>query len=66
MEEKINYSEAFAELQQIVTELESGDTGIDLLSEKVKRAAVLIKICREKLYTTSEDISKILQELEES
>lgn len=66
MEDQLNYSEAFAEFQQIVAELESGDTSIDVLSEKVKRAAILIKICREKLYTTSEDINKILRELEES
>ncbi len=66
MEEQVNYSAAFAELQKIVSDLENGEIGIDELSEKVKRAAELIKICRQKLYSTSEDIGKILKELEEN
>ena len=31
----INYQEAFAELQQIVSEIEDGEISVDLLSEKV-------------------------------
>jgi len=37
---------------------------VDELSEKVKRAALLIKICKQKLTTTEEDVNKILKELE--
>ena len=37
---------------------------IDELSEKVKRAAQLIKICKSKLSTTEEDVNKILRELD--
>lgn len=66
MEEQVKYSAAFAELQKIVNDLENGEIGIDELSEKVKRAAELIKICRQKIYNTSEDIGKILKELEEN
>jgi len=59
-----NYTEAFAELQRIVTEIEQGEISVDELSEKVKRAALLIKICKAKLSTTEEDVNVILKELD--
>jgi exodeoxyribonuclease VII small subunit len=49
MAKQLTYIEAFEELQQIVNDIEEGETGIDQLSEKVKRAAELIKICKNKL-----------------
>ena len=64
MKEKISYVEAFAELQQIVSEIEQGEISVDELSEKVKRAALLIKLCKSKLSTTEEDVNKILKELD--
>lgn len=59
-----NYTEAFEELQLIVTEIEQGEISVDELSEKVKRAALLINICKEKLTTTEEDVNVILKELD--
>ncbi len=64
MNEKVNYTEAFEELQGIVLEIEQGEISVDELSEKVKRAAQLIKICKSKLTTTEEDVNKILNELD--
>jgi exodeoxyribonuclease VII small subunit len=59
-----NYAEAYKELIQLVADLERGDISVDELSDKVKRATVLIRICKEKLTTTEEDVSKILKDLE--
>jgi len=64
MSDKINYAEAFDELQTIVSEIEQGEISVDELSEKVKRAAALIKICKSKLTSTEEDVNKILKELD--
>jgi exodeoxyribonuclease VII small subunit len=64
MEERPNYTEAFEELQNIVTEIEQGEISVDELSEKVKRAALLIRICKTKLSTTEEDVNVILKELD--
>lgn len=64
MAEKINYTKAFAELQQIVSDIEEGEISVDDLSEKVKRAAQLISICKNKLSSTEEDVNKILKELD--
>ena len=63
MEEELNYTNAFAELQEIVTEIEQGEISVDELSAKVKRATVLIKFCKLKLTTTEEDVNTILKEL---
>jgi exodeoxyribonuclease VII small subunit len=64
MNDKPNYSEAFEELQEIVSEIEQGEISVDELAAKVKRATQLIKICKDKLSTTEEDVSKILKELD--
>ena len=63
MKEKINYTDAFEELQIIVAEMEKGEITVDQLSEKVQRAAVLIQVCKEKLTSTELDVRKILREL---
>lgn len=64
MSESINYTQAFEELQTIVSEIEQGEISVDELSEKVKRAALLIKICKSKLATTEADVNQILKELD--
>lgn len=65
MKENPTYTQAFEELQQLVSEIEEGTISIDELSEKVKRAALLIKVCKAKLITTEEDVNQILKELGE-
>jgi exodeoxyribonuclease VII small subunit len=64
-EKEVNYESAFKELQGIVSEIELGQITVDILSQKVKRAAELIAICKTKLSSTEEDVNKILKELEE-
>ena len=66
MAKQLTYIEAFEELQQIVNDIEEGETGRDKLSEKVKRASELIKIFKNKLSSTEKDVNKILDELEET
>ena len=61
----INYSQAFEELQKIVSEMEDGQISVDELAMKVKRASELIKICKNKLKATEGDVLKILKELED-
>jgi exodeoxyribonuclease VII small subunit len=57
------YTEAFEELQAIVNEIENGQISVDELSEKVKRATELIRICKLKLTTTEENVNQILKDL---
>ena len=65
MDKKVSYTEAISELEMIVSEIEQGEITIDTLSEKVKRAAELIRICKNKLTSTEEDVNKILGEIKE-
>lgn len=60
MEKELTYSKAYAELEQIVAEVENSTIEIEELSEKVKRAAWLLKYCREKLLRTEADINEAL------
>ena len=64
-EKKITYTQAFEELQAIVEEIEKGQISVDELSEKVKRATFLIKLCKTRLTITEEDVKQILKELED-
>jgi exodeoxyribonuclease VII small subunit len=65
MEKKMSYTEAMKELEEIVAEIEQGEITVDTLSDKVKRASELIRVCKEKLTSTEEDVNKILEELKE-
>ena len=59
-----SYKEAVEKLRRIVAEIEQGDVDVDLLSDKVKEATRLIKLCKEKLYKADEEVKKVLEELE--
>ena len=65
MGKKITYTEAFTELQEIVTEIENEEIGIDLLEFRIKRASELLKICRDKLYKTDKSVTDIFKEITE-
>ena len=64
MKNELLYTAAFDELQQIVRDMEAGEITVDELSVKVKRAAELIAICKNKLSSTEEDVNLILKGLE--
>lgn len=57
------YTEAFEELKEIVDQLENDSISVDELAEKMKRATVLMKICKDKLTKTEEEINKTISEL---
>ncbi|GAB1405254.1 exodeoxyribonuclease VII small subunit [Lentimicrobium sp.] len=65
MNKTLDYAEAIIELEQIVNEIENAAIGIDELSEKVKRAAWLIKFCRNKLSSTEKEVTDILKSIEQ-
>lgn len=58
--EEITYKAAVDELESILHEIETGETDIDLLSEKVKRALFLIQLCRARLKHTDDEVRKLI------
>lgn len=64
MAKQPSYREAIEELESIVQEIEGEAVDIDLLTEKVKRATFLIKLCKKRLKETDNEVKKILKEFE--
>ena len=55
MEKEMKY-----EAQTIVRKMENDELDIDQMAEELKRAQELIKLCKDKLTKTDEEIKKIL------
>ena len=59
-----SYKEAIEKLRRIVAEIDRDELDVDLLSEKVKEASRLIKLCKEKLYKVDAEVRSVLEELD--
>lgn len=62
---KLSYTKALRELEHLVSEIEAESVDVDVLAEKVRRAAFLIKFCKENLRTTEEEVKKALSDMED-
>lgn len=62
---KVSYSEAMAEIEDILEKIENEELDVDELAEKVKRVSVLLKTCKDKLTKTNEQVEQILKEMED-
>ena len=58
----IKYNEAVKEIEEILRQIENEELDVDDLSTKVKRAYLLLRICKEKLHSTEQDIEKIMKD----
>ena len=52
-------------LGQIQLAIENEELDVDELADKVKRVSSLLKICKDKLLKTNEQVEQILKEMEE-
>ena len=57
----MSYKAAMTELKEILDLLESGQTDMDELTKKAKRAKELLQICKDKLYRTSEEVESLIE-----
>ena len=62
MPDKINYESAVKELEEIVRKMENDQLDIDSLTEQLRRAQQLVKLCKDRLIKTDEEIKRILEE----
>ena len=58
----LKYEEAMATLEQIVAHMENNELDLDTMSEELKKAQQLIKLCKDKLTKADQEIRKILNE----
>ncbi len=56
----MKYSEAFEQLEEIISEIEDEQIGIDELTQKIKRASELINYCKVMISNTEKEIQKLL------
>ena len=61
MNSKMTYKDAFDELQLILSSIENEEVDVDDLSKKVNRAALLLKVCSDKLKKTEAEVEKVLE-----
>jgi exodeoxyribonuclease VII small subunit len=63
MSKQPTYESAYEELKEIASAIEDETITVDVLAEKLKRAAALIQFCKAKLKSTEDEVSKILGEM---
>lgn len=59
---EMKYEEAVSRLEEIVRKMEDNELDIDEMGEQLKQAQQLIKLCKDRLTKTDEEIKKILGE----
>lgn len=57
---ELGYGEALAELETILAELEDDTLDVDLLAERVARAAALIAHCRDRIDGARMEVERIV------
>lgn len=62
---KLTYARAIEELEEIINNIETESIIVDVLTDKVKRAAYLIKFCQDNLRSTEQEVKKALSEIGE-
>ncbi len=60
----MKYEEAVHQLEEIVQKMENGDYSIDEIAVQLQTAQRLIKLCKDKLTKTEQEIQKIQAECE--
>ncbi|MGF1600227.1 MAG: exodeoxyribonuclease VII small subunit [Acidimicrobiales bacterium] len=59
----LSYADALDELDEILAELESSAVDVDVLAERVARAAQLVGHCRRRLRQVRSDVNLVVDEL---
>lgn len=62
----IGYADAMTELDSILAELDDDAIDIDVLSERVERAAELIAVCRNRISAAQQRVAAIVGDLDTS
>ncbi|HZA78896.1 MAG TPA: exodeoxyribonuclease VII small subunit [Acidimicrobiales bacterium] len=63
-EPEIGYAEALAELEGILEELDGDEVDVDVLGSRVRRAAELLRLCRNRIASARFDVEQVVAELE--
>jgi exodeoxyribonuclease VII small subunit len=62
----LGYAEALTELDAILRDLDSSDVDVDQLADKVARAHLLIRVCRQRISAAALQIKDLTDQESES
>lgn len=60
----IKYSKAMERLEEIITKIENEEIDVDELSEKVKEAVALVKVCKDKIEKAELQVKEVVEKFE--
>lgn len=63
--DEIGYEAALAELEEILEDIEGTDVDVDVLAERVKRAAELVKVCRDRIAAAKLHVEQVVADVED-
>lgn len=63
-EEKLTYTSAMQELEEIVQKLQRPDCEIDQLCQLTERSVKLLAFCKDKLTKTDTELVKLLEQID--
>jgi len=61
---QIGYTAALAELDDILHELDGDEVDVDVLGARVRRAAELLRVCRDRISSARFEVEQVVAELE--
>lgn len=61
---QLGYAEALEELETILAALERDDVDVDVLAERVRRAAELISVCRDRIGRARVEVERVVVDLD--
>lgn len=61
---EIGYTAALAELDSILHELDGDEVDVDVLGTRVRRAAELLRICRDRITTARFEVEQVVASLD--
>jgi len=62
----MKYSKAIKQLEDIIQRIENEEIDIDELSDKVREASALVKLCKDKIEKAEMEVKDVVQKFEES
>lgn len=60
----VKYSKAIKKLDEIISKIESEEIDVDELSDRVKEAVTLIKVCKDKIEKAEMEVKKVVDGFE--
>ncbi|HEY8545138.1 MAG TPA: exodeoxyribonuclease VII small subunit [Acidimicrobiales bacterium] len=61
---EIGYAAALAELSEILHELDGDEVDVDVLGGRVRRAAELLRICRDRIASARFEVEQVVADLD--